>query len=360
MRIALLAPVALSVPPSGYGGTERVVHLLAEGLVARGHQVTLFASGDSQTHAELRACLPRAVAPLGADTRERYQPLEDRHAAWAFSQADSFEVIHDHTKTQGVLWAPRIRPPVITTLHNDFTPERRALYTAHRTHRYVAISAAQARRCPELNYEAVIHNGLDSDEGRSQAPKQDYLLFLGRMCEAKGTHTAIAVAQVLGMPLILAGKIDPVDQEYYDSQIAPHVDRERIRYVGEVSGSAKWDLLAGARCLLFPIQWPEPFGLVMIEAMAAGTPVVATRWGAVPEVVCHGVSGWIAEGFDELIEGVLRCDQLSPMACRRWVARHFSAQAMVDHYERLYERILREASPLCSSKASVAEREHGW
>lgn len=339
MRIALIAPVALPVPPTGYGGTELVIAQLADGLVARGHAVTLFASGDSRTSAELRARFPRALTPLGYDTRETYQPLEDAHAAWAFSQLDDFDLIHDHTKTQGVLRAGTVRPPVLTTLHNDFTPARRALYTRYPQHRYVAISAAQARRCPELNYVGTVYNGIDLSVPRLEGRKEGYLLFLGRLCEAKGTHTAIALAKTLGMPLVLAGKIDPVDRGYFEAQVAPHLDGP-IRYVGEVTGQAKWDLLGKARCLVFPIQWSEPFGLVMIEAMACGTPVIATRWGSVPEVVSHSVTGWIADDFEGLLEGVQRAHQLSPLACRRWVERRFSAQAMIEGYLKVYEQVL--------------------
>lgn len=340
MRIALLAPVALSVPPRGYGGTELVVHHLAEGLVARGHQVTLFASGDSETSAELRALFPRALTPLGFDTRERYQPFERAHGTWAFAQAGAFELIHDHTKALGVTLAPFVRKPVVTTIHNDFTPERRELYTRHRAHAYVAISRAHAERCRELNYLGVVYNGLDVAEAPFRARKEAFLLFLGRLCEAKGTHTAIALARAMELPLVLAGKVDPMDREYFEARVRPHLDGERIRYVGEVYGSAKWDLLSRARCLLFPIQWPEPFGLVMIEAMACGTPVVASRWGSVSEVVGHGVSGWIADDFEGLIEGIRRAPHLSPERCRRWVERRFGTDAMVEGYLRVYERLL--------------------
>lgn len=343
MRIALLAPVALPVPPCGYGGTELVIARLADGLVARGHAVTLFASGDSRTSAELRACYPEALTAAGYDTRETYQPKEDAHAIWSLAQTDGFDLIHDHTKTQGVLRAGSVRAPILTTLHNDFTPARRAIYTQHAAHRYVAISAAQARRCPELNYVGTVYNGIDLTEPRLERRKEGYLLFLGRLCEAKGTHTAIALANVLHMPLVLAGKVDPVDKGYFETQVAPHLD-ERIRYVGEVSGRPKWDLLAHARCLVFPIQWPEPFGLVMIEAMACGTPVIATRWGSVPEVVSHSVTGWIADDFEGLLEGVQRAHQLSPTACRRWVERRFSAEAMIEGYLKVYEQVLGKRS----------------
>lgn len=347
MRIALLAPASLPVPPRGYGGTELVVQQLADGLVDAGHDVTLFATGDSRTRAKLRSLLPRAVTPMGLDTPELALPFERAHAAWAFSQAEDFALIHDHTKAMGVLLAPTVRTPVVTTVHNDFTPERRRLYTAHPEHAYVAISQAHARRCPELDFLGMVYNGLDLEAPRFRPRKDDYLLFLGRLCEAKGTHTAIAVSRELGLPLVLAGKIDPADATYVERHVRPHLDGKHVRYVGEVAGLRKWDLLAGARCLLFPIAWPEPFGLVMIEAMACGTPVVASRWGSVPEVVAPGVSGWIADDFEGLLEGVRRAPDLDPWACRRWVEGRFSTPAMVAGYVALYERLLQGAPRRC-------------
>ncbi len=340
MKIAILAPVSLPVPPIGYGGTELVVHQLAEGLVAAGHAVTLFATGDSRTRAELRALLPRALTPMGFATQATTLPFERAHAAWAFAQAGSFDLIHDHTKTEGVILAPTVSTPVLTTVHNDFSPARRAVYLAHPEHAYVAISQAHARRCPELDFLGVVYNGMDLNAPVFRACKENYLLFLGRLCAEKGTHTAIAVARTLGIPLVLAGKIDPVDAQYVQKEVMPHVDAQAIRYVGEVTGRRKWDLIAGARCLLFPIQWPEPFGLVMIEAMACGTPVVATRWGSVPEVVSHGETGWIADDFEGLLEGVRAAATIDPAACRRRVEERFGTAAMVAGYLALYERLL--------------------
>lgn len=342
MRIGLLAPVALSVPPRGYGGTELVVSMLAEGLVALGHQVTLFASGDSRTGARLQALHPRALTPLGLTSKEQYLPLEEAHARWSLERSEGLDLIHDHTKTQGVLLAGGSRVPVVTTIHNDFTPERRGVYLAHREHRYVSISRAQAARLDALNYVGTVYNGIDLSAAKPHLHrrKEDYLLFLGRLCEVKGTHTAIALAQALDLPLVLAGKVDPVDRAYFEAKVAPHLTDPRIRFVGEVHGEAKWDLLARARCLVFPIAWAEPFGLVMIEAMACGTPVVATRCGSVPEVVEPMVSGWIADDFAGLVEGVSRAARIPAEACRGWVAAKFSAQAMVEGYLGVYERVL--------------------
>ena len=344
MKIAILAPVSLPVPPQGYGGTELVVHQLAEGLLTAGHDVTVFTTGDSQTRARCRWLFPRALTPLGFDTKETTLPFERAHAAWAFAQAGEYELIHDHTKSEGVLLAPFVQTPVLTTVHNDFTPERKRLYLSHPQHAFVAISQAHARRCPELPFLGVVYNGMDLKAPIFRARKQDYLLFLGRLCEEKGAHTAIALAQESGLPLVLAGKIDPMDADFVEAHVMPHVDGVNIRYVGEVTGRPKWELLADARCLIFPIQWPEPFGLVMIEAMACGTPGGATRCGSVPEVVAHGVTGWIADDVAGLLEGIRRAPEIDPVDCRRRVEERFGTEAMVEGYLTLYERLLKRAA----------------
>ena len=336
MRIGLLAPIALPVPPVGYGGTERVVSLLAEGLAARGHEVTLFASGDSTSQVPRRSLFPHALPQLD---KPSYQQAEAEHVRWALAQGSDFDLIHDHTKTNGVLLASGCSVPVLTTVHNDFTPERRSVYLRFPQHPFVAISRAHAARLPELCFTGVIYNGIDLASLPDAIEKSHELLFLGRICAVKGAHTAIAVAKATGRPLILAGNVDKGDRSYFEEAIAPHLSDKLIRYVGEVSGERKWRLLSQAHCLLFPIQWPEPFGLVMIEAMACGTPVVALNRGAAPEVVGHGESGWLAEDFPELIEGVEKAKSFDPSTCRRWVEEHFSAHAMVSNYEKLYRRV---------------------
>lgn len=336
MRIGLLSPIALPVPPRGYGGTERIVSLLAEGLKARGHEVTLFASRDSSSSADLRsreASLPH----LG---KAAYTHAEAEHVRWALAQASDFDLIHDHTKMNGVLQAHASRTPLLTTLHNDFTPERRDVYLRHPEHAYVAISRSHAARCPQLTYAGIVHNGLNLADYPLVTRKSDYLLFLGRICEVKGAHTAIRVAQALRLPLVLAGNVTMGDRSYFAERIAPHLTDPLISFVGEVEGARKRELLANARCLLFPIAWAEPFGLVMIEAMACATPVVALNRGAVPEVVAHGLTGWLAEDFEGLLEGVEAAGDMATPSCRRWVETHFSADTMVEHYLEVYRRVI--------------------
>jgi glycosyltransferase involved in cell wall biosynthesis len=338
-----LAPIALPVPPQGYGGTELVVAMLADGLVERGHQVVLFASGDSHTQAELRSRFPVALETVGVTDRRTYQSYEAAHVAWAFSQAGEFDLVHDHTKVLGTIYSRFAGVPCVTTIHNDFTQERREVYGAYPHHPYVAISHAHASRMPELNYQGVVYNGLDLSQTIFREDKEDYLLFLGRLDADKGAHTAARIAAELDMPLVMAGRLAEKDQGFYEQEIAPYLDGRKRRYVGEVTGRPKWELYAGARALLFPIQWAEPFGLVMIEAMAAGTPVVATRYGSVPEVVAERLTGEIVDSeadLDGLVAATRAAFELSPRECRARVERCFSKAAMVDDYLKVYERVL--------------------
>jgi glycosyltransferase involved in cell wall biosynthesis len=347
LRIALWAPVALPVPPSGYGGTELVISLLADGLVERGHHVTLYASGDSQTKAHRRTVHPCALTRLGLVDKAGYSRHETAHILFALSQAHEFDIIHDHTKTTGTLASRFCPTPCVTTIHNDFTPERRQVYGSFRDHAYVAISRAHAERMPELGFRAVVYNGLDMSKSIYRETKEDYLLFLGRLDADKGAHTAARLAEALDLPLIMAGRLAPADRPFFEAQVAPHLDGIKRRYIGEVTGTPKGELYAGARALLFPIQWAEPFGLVMIEAMAAGTPVVATNYGSVQEVVADGVTGAIAASeadFEGLKMAVGRALTLRPTDCRARVATHFSKEKMVDDYLAVYDALLAKQS----------------
>ncbi|MCA1833536.1 MAG: glycosyltransferase family 4 protein [Actinomycetota bacterium] len=344
MRIAVVAPPWISVPPAGYGGIEWVVSLLVEELVRRAHDVTLFASGGSQTKAELIS-----VFDDPPTSRMHENVADARHAAEVVRVIQeragtdrAFDVVHDHSACIMLAAAPLLPVPLVHTLHGAFTEEMRNLYrqVAHAA-TFVAISETQRAGMPELPVRAIVPNSVDADAFTFAKAKQDYLLCLGRVSRPKGQDVAIEVAQRAGMPLVLAGKVDPGDDTaYFDREILPYVDGQQIRFEGEVPDERKRELMAGARAMLFPIRWPEPFGLVMVEAMASGTPVIATRQGAVPEVVRDGVTGFIVEKSEDMPAALQRLDEIDPAACRNEAEKRFSPAVMADGYERIYEAVV--------------------
>jgi len=344
VRIAMISPPWIPVPPSGYGGIEWVVSLLTEELVARGHDVTLFASGGSRTKGELISVFEDAPTP------RMHQNVPDaRHAQRAIREiverADgdrAFDIIHDHSACIFLAAAPLLPVPMVHTIHGAFTQEMRELYGSVTGNvAFVGISRAQFAVMPELSVTAIIPNAVDVSAFPFREEKADYLLCLGRVSPDKGQATAIAVAKRAGVPIVLAGKVDPgADTEYFEQAVLPNLDGERVRFEGEVSDERKRELLAGARAMLFPIRWPEPFGLVMVESMACGTPVIATGWGSVPEVVRDGDTGFIVDDEDAMVRAVERIHEISPSACRDDVARRFSPPVMADGYERVYREAL--------------------
>jgi glycosyltransferase involved in cell wall biosynthesis len=343
VRIAVLSPPWIPSPPRGYGGIEWVVHLLTEELIRRGHEVTLFATGDSHSSADLRWV--HEVAP----TAQMHQTMPDAlHAGAAFRRiiaegkaGRAYDVVHDHTAWLGVAFAATIEPPVVHTIHGPFVEQNRAFYERFRDDAsFVAISRYQQRDFPGLAYAACVPNAVDVSSFEFRDAKDDYLLSLGRIARDKAQGIAVSVAKQVEIPLVLAGKIDPgEDTAYFEEAVLPFVDGDLIRFEGEVPDERKRELLAGARALLFPIQWPEPFGLVMIEAMACGTPVIATPHGAVPEVVTHGETGLVVESEQEMVEAVKRISEISPARCRAEAERRFSPQVMTDAYERVYAAV---------------------
>ncbi|MGZ4121386.1 MAG: glycosyltransferase family 4 protein [Actinomycetota bacterium] len=343
MRIALLSPPWIPVPPSGYGGIEWIVSLLAEELVARGHDVTLFATGDSKTTAELRYVFD--VGPV----EQMHQAMPySMHVATAYQhildEARSgrpYDVVHDHTAWLALAFAPLIPTPVVHTLHGAAMEQERDFFHLVRNNAdFVAISQYQTRTFTRIQITDVVPNAVDVSSYPFRTDKDDYLLSLGRIARDKAQHLAIEVAKRAGMPLVLAGKIDlGEDRAYFDEMILPHVDGQNVRFEGEVPDDRKRELFAGARAFVFPIQWDEPFGLVMIEAMSCGTPVIATPFGAVPEVVTDGVNGFIATSVDDMVDAVHRIDSISPEVCRAGVEQRFAPSVMTDGYERVYRRV---------------------
>jgi glycosyltransferase involved in cell wall biosynthesis len=338
VRIAIVSPPWFPVPPTGYGGIEWIVWLLAEGLTAQRHEVTLFASGDSRTNARLQAVYPTAPSELIGRT------VPDlRHVLSALESADEFDVINDHTGPLAAALGELVETPVVHTVHGPLDGEPGEVYEAiHRVAPRVgliSVSLNQRRPKPDLNWVANVPNALDLEHYPCHPHKGDYLLFLGRMNHEKGAHRAIAVAMELGLPLKLAGKArEPREREYFEEFVEPHLGSE-IEYLGEVNHGTKVELLQDARATLFPIEWEEPFGLVMIESMACGTPVIATNWGAVPEVIDDGRTGIVVESYREMPEALERADGLDPLECRRYVEERFSPERMVEDYVNAYREV---------------------
>jgi glycosyltransferase involved in cell wall biosynthesis len=343
MRIAQVAPLAESVPPEGYGGTERVVSYLTEELVRLGHDVTLFATADSETSADLEPMSPRAVR---SDPELDPGPFETRMLAEAYRRSDEFDVIHCHTDYVGLPLSERVTTPTVVTLHGRLdVPGLRAVFREFPDVSYVSISDSQRAAAPDIHWVATIYHGLPERLYAFQSRPADYLLFLGRVCPEKAPDRAIRIARRAGVPLKIAAKVDAKDQEYFAQCVEPLLGHPLVEFVGEVGGHEKRDLLAHARGLFFPIDWREPFGLVMIEALACGTPVVARRRGSVPEILLHGETGFIGETDDELSDAVSRLYQLDRRRCRDDFERRFTDAVMTRKYLALYGQVL-EASTL--------------
>ncbi|MCS6876822.1 MAG: glycosyltransferase family 4 protein [Geminicoccaceae bacterium] len=342
MRIAMVAPLAESVPPARYGGTERVVHYLTEALVRLGVEVTLFASGDSRTSAELVACAPRSLR-LDPGVRD-HLPHTIAMLEQVRRRARRFDVLHFHIDfLHFPIFAERLAS-TLTTLHGRLDlPDLAAAHRAFPHAPLVSISHAQRRPLAGLglNWLATVHHGLPVDLYRPGGGEDDHVLFLGRVSPEKRPDRAVRIAEKAGLPLIVAAKVDRADAEYYEREIAPLFAHPGVRFLGEVDDREKERLLRGARALLFPIDWPEPFGLVMIEAMACGTPVIAWNHGSVPEVIEPGVTGFIVESEEEATEAVARCRELDRARIRARFEERFSAERMARDYLALYRRLAR-------------------
>jgi glycosyltransferase involved in cell wall biosynthesis len=341
LRIAQVAPLAESVPPQMYGGTERIVSYLTEELVRQGHQVTLYASGDSVTAAELVELTPRALRldPDVIDPLAHAVRLIER----VMADADRYDVIHFHMDHLQLGAMRRLATPSVATMHGRMDlPDLAALYGEFEDVALVSISDAQRSPLPDLNWQATIYHGLPMDEITPSTDPGSYLAFLGRTSPEKGLDHAIEIARRAGLPLKIAAKVDPVDEEYFENEIRPLLQGE-IEFVGEIAEDDKDEFLGHASALLFPIDWPEPFGLVMIEAAARGTPVLAYPPGSVREVIEEGVTGMVVEDVDQAVAALPRLLQLPRSEVRRAVEQRFSLPRMARDYVDLYRRLISEA-----------------
>jgi glycosyltransferase involved in cell wall biosynthesis len=336
MKIAIIAPPWAPVPPAGYGGIEVVVDRLARGFHDAGHEILLYATGDSPCPVPKQWVLEEAEHNrIGMVVPELRQVLH------AYEAVQDFDIVHDHTMVGPVYAACFPDLPVVTTIHGPFNDELTDLYEriGHRVP-IIAISHAQCRPVPQIPIAAVIHHGLDVDDFPLGTGEGGYCLFLGRMSPDKGAHRASDVAYKAGMPLIMAAKMrEPWEHEYHATNVQPYLN-ENIQFVGEAGHEKKLELLANAKCLLMPIRWNEPFGMVMIEALACGTPVLAFPEGAAPEIVDDGRTGFLCKDEDEMVEALRRVDEIDRAECRASVERSFSTERMVGEHVELFERIL--------------------
>jgi len=344
LRIAVLAPPWIAVPPSGYGGIEAVVWLLCEELVARGHDVTLFAAPGSESAA-------RVVTPLeGTHANQIGSALfEADHVASAYDMVEGaagerrpFDLVHDHSGAMAVAMAHRLSLPVVHTLHAPFNDETRPFYTRHGHKAWlVAISRTQAHQAPPgVRIADVVPNPVRVDEWPFRAAKDDYLLWMGRMDPVKGAHRAIAVARDAGRRLILVGPVQPGQHDYFRARIEPWIDQDQVVFLGEVGGTRRRTLFAGATALLMPIRWAEPFGMVMVEALACGTPVLAFPEGAATEIVIDGENGFLVGDERQMAEAVGRLDAIDPIRCRESVAERYNPARVAYGYESVYRRAI--------------------
>jgi len=341
MRIGLIASPFIPVPPLAYGGTELFVANLAEAIVRQGASVNVYTNGESRVKANVRWLYPKQEWPLASEVAGVTKEIE--HIAWAMAEADrTCDLVHVNSAL-AVPFSPLIRKPVVCTLHHPFEPTLSELYERHEEVTYVTISTKQASLLPNVP-SRVIHHGIDLKLYRFTEVKQPYLCFLGRICPIKGTHNAIEIAKRAGMSLKIAGEVQPIFRRYFETKILPHIDGKNIEFLGEANFSLKNELLSNAAALLFPIEWHEPFGLVMVEAMACGTPVIAFPGGAVNEIVANGISGMICRDVDEAVRA-LREGAFQSCLVRRGAEANFSADAMAQEYCQLYSELT--TTPSC-------------
>ena len=338
MKIAQIAPLCESVPPRLYGGTERIVSYLTEELVRQGHEVTLFASGDSQTTARLRPAISQALRLNGViDPDVPFTLLQEM----AFGEeAEQFDIIHSHLDYLGFPMSRRCVTPVLTTLHGQLDlAEILPVFEEFAELPMCSISNAQRSPLAHLNWQGTIYHGLP-DIYKFYPRPGSYLAFLGRMAPEKRPDHAIEIARRIGMPLRMAAKVDPANREYFQTEIAPLLEDPLVDYIGEISDAEKGDFLGKAAAVLCPYDWPEPFGLVLIEALACGTPVVAYRRGSIPEIIDDGITGFICENLNEMVSALSRLPGIKRQDCRQAFEARFTVTRMAKDYLRLYEKIV--------------------
>ncbi|MDD5589772.1 MAG: glycosyltransferase family 4 protein [Candidatus Portnoybacteria bacterium] len=348
MKIAVCSTFEEKVPPPKYGGVELVVYNLVEELVKMGHDVTLFASGDSKTSAKLVPIFETAVRHEGMSVQEM-KIKRDLFANIGVGKIleklkeGKYDILHNNLGWRLLPYEKFIDSPMVTTVHGPFeTPFHIEMFKTFKNSRFISISNNQREPIPELNYVGTVYNGIDVQLFDYREKAGDYFAFLGRISKQKGPVEAINIAKEAGVKLIMAAKVDPVDQKFYDEEVAPLIDGEQIKFIGEVGHKEKNKLLGNAKALLAPIQWREPFGLFFVEAMACGTPVIATKMGSAPEVVKDKETGFVVENSQEyFLEAVRNIDRIDRKKCRQRVEENFSKEKMAENYLKVYESVLK-------------------
>lgn len=349
MRIAELAPLWKTVPPQRYGGSELVVSNLTEALVAQGHDVTLFACGGSTTKAKFVPVIEKPMYDLtGGFFWNAVPPYDFLLYDELFKRLDEFDVIHNHLSFPPLVFSRLLKQPMFTTLHSSLPPDFQYLADRFKDNNFVAISNAQRTLAPHLNYVETIYHGIDTASyvqasaqySAEHTSPRDYFLFLGTLSKNKGVDMVVRAAKATGQKLILAGEIREVDRPFLDQEVMPYIDGEQIKFLGEVDLAGKQKLFAGAKAFLFPIRWMEAFGLVVAEALAAGTPVIAFRNGSLPELLDDGVTGYLVDSEDEFQARMQQIDQIDRSACQRIAQERFDMAVMAEHYSQLFQRFI--------------------
>jgi glycosyltransferase involved in cell wall biosynthesis len=350
LKIAQIAPLWFSIPPKKYGGTERIVSFLTEELVKKGHKVTLFASGDSKTKARLFSVYPESLIKAGYKWQDPFWNLEN--LSEVFKRANDFDILHSHLDVWTLPFQQLTKTPVLHTLHNQLykasitregekRPSRLDIFERHKRETLaIFISKSEKEKSAvRLPKSWVIYNGIDTSQFKFNPEPEDHFIWIARIDPFKGIENAIAAAERAGVKLLLAGRLDPYRKDYFEERIKPHLS-SKIKYLGELSGKELSSFYGKARACLYPIEWEEPFGLVMTEAMACGTPVIAFDRGSAKEVVKDGKSGFIVNNIKEMVGAIRKIDEIKREDCRKWVDEKFNYQRMVDNYENLYYKII--------------------
>jgi len=342
LRIAQVAPLWFPIPPKKYGGSERIISFLTEYLVNKGHRVTLFAPGNSKTRAKLIAPVKKGIVELGAKWGAYW--WNNLSHSMAFERAREFDIIHCHWGIMGAYWQRMFKPKVVHTMHNIPTKGhlRWKTFEFYKNDlNLVFISQSEKKDCPvKIKNSFVIYNGIDVKPFKFNPVPKDHFIWVARVCPAKGPETAIKIAKRAGVKLLMAGQIQPQHRDYFKEKIKPHLSR-KIRFLGELPQTKLGQFYSQAKGLLYPINWEEPFGLVMVESMAAGTPVIAFKRGSVPEVIKNGKTGFIVRTVAEAAKKIKEIDQIDRLACRKHVENNFSLEIMAKNYEKLYYKLVK-------------------